>query len=470
MDEFLALAVGSTLGGIAALLAVLGIWLALRLSGRLSTHGLLPWFFPTQVAAAAISMAATGRSFDASGTVTSVAVTASWAGEWSIRIASIVALWGAVDAIIRWLRSTERVFSWRLVLILAFSFLWVTQVASPAWWGRHPSFQTYWVYALPVGVGLLCLDARAARQTLLWFRDAQVLFCFLSLVLAVVWPDLALQRDYEQGFIDGLPRLAGLAPHPISLAGVAATTLVVLLYFPYARPWLQRLAMLSSVLVVLLAQSKTVWLILALALPMVLAYQGRFPTWRSLSQQTPRTWLVGAYGLVLVGSLSGLALVVSGEVGHKLNSFLASSDGAQLMSLTGRDRIWSVALEEWRQDPLFGYGMPLFDEAHRAAVRMGAATHAHNQFVDSLARAGLVGLVGAVAYLLVLVAAAWRVATPSRGLSLGLLVILLAFAITEVPLSLTGIGLANFYHMVLLVVLGSALAGRGADEESPRAQ
>jgi O-antigen ligase len=157
-------------------------------------------------------------------------------------------------------------------------------------------------------------------------------------------------------------------------------------------------------------------------------------------------------------------------VGHKLNSFLASSDGAQLMSLTGRDRIWAVALEEWRQDPLFGYGMPLFDEAHRAAVRMGAATHAHNQFVDSLARAGLVGLVGAVAYLLVLVAAAWRVATPSRGLSLGLLVILLAFAITEVPLSLTGIGLANFYHMVLLVVLGTALAGRGADEEGARAQ
>lgn len=469
MDEFSALAVGGALGGIGAILAILGLWLALRLSGRLSTHGLMPWFFPTQVVAAAISMAATGRSFDVTGMATSVAVTSSWAGEWSIRIASIVALWGAADSIIRWLRSAERLFSLRLVLILAFALLWATQIASPALLGRHPSFQTYWVYALPVGIGLLCLDARASLQTLLWFRDAQVLFCVLSLLLALVWPDLALQRDYEQGFIDGLPRLAGLAPHPISLAGVAATTWVVLLYFPYAQPWLQRLALWSCVGVVVLAQSKTVWLILALALPMVLAYQRRLPTWRRLSEGAPRAWVLGLYGLMFVGTLLGLAWVVSGEVGTRLTSFLASSEGAQLLSLTGRDRIWAVALEEWRQDPVFGYGMPLFDEAHRAAVRMGAATHAHNQFVDSLARAGLVGLLGALAYLLVIVAAAYRVAKPSRGLSLALLVILLGFSITEVPLSLTGIGLANFYHMVLLVVLGSALAGHGANEEDLRA-
>lgn len=469
MADIGVMAVGGAVGWLGAVLAILGLWFALRLSGRLSTQGLMPWFFPTQVAAAAVSMAATGRSFDATGIVTTVAVTSSWMGEWSIRLASIVALWGAVDAIVRWLRSNERVFSLRLVLMLAFAMLWVTQVASPAWWGRHPSFQSYWLYALPVGIGLLCLDRPATQQTLLWFRDAQALFCGLSLLLAVAWPDLALQRDYEQGLIEGLPRLAGLAPHPISLAGVAATTWVVLLYFPYARPGLQRLALWTCALVVLLAQSKTVWLTLALTLPMVMAYQGRLPTWRSLSQPGVRGWVLGLYGLVLVGSLSGLAWVVSGEVGARLNSFWASSEGAQLMSLTGRDRIWAVALEEWRQDQLFGYGMPLFDDAHRALVQMGSATHAHNQFVDSLARAGWVGLVGAVVYLLVIIAAAWRVAKPSRGLSMGLLMILLAFSVTEVPLSLTGIGLANFYHMVLLVVLGSALAPSGASPEAQRA-
>lgn len=469
MAEFGAMAVGGAVGWLAALLAIGGLWFALRLSGRLSTQGLMPWFFPTQVAAAAISMAATGRNFDATGIATAVAVTGSWAGEWSIRLASVIALWGAADAIVRWLRSSERVFSLRLLLILAFTLLWITQVASPAWWGRYPSFQSYWVYALPVGIGLLCLDARATQQTLLWFRDAQLLFCGLSLLLGLVWPDLALQRDYEQGLIDGLPRLAGLAPHPITLAGVAATTWLVLLYFPYARPGLQRLALWTCALVVLLAQSKTVWLTLALTLPLVLAYQGRLPTWRRLAEPGARGWALGLYGLVLVGSLTGLAWVVSGEVGQRLNSFWASSEGAQLMSLTGRDRIWAVALEEWRQEPLFGYGMPLFDEAHRAVVQMGSATHAHNQFVDSLARAGWVGLFGAVTYLVVLVGAAWRVAAPSRGLSLGLLMILLAFSVTEVPLSLTGIGLANFYHMVLLVVLGSALAPGGARPEPQRA-
>ena len=469
MADLSAMVVGGALGWLGAVLAILGLWFALRLSGRLSTQGLMPWFFPTQVAAAAVSMATTGRSFDASGIVADVSVTASWAGEWSIRLASVIALWGAVDAIVRWLRSQEPAFSLRLVLMLAFAVLWATQVASPAWWGRHPSFQSYWVYALPVGIGLLCLDRPATQQTLRWFRDAQALFCGLSLLLGVVWPDLALQRGYEQGLIDGLPRLAGLAPHPISLAGVAATTWVVLLYVPYARLGLQRLALWTCALVVLLAQSKTVWLTLALVLPMIMAYQGRLPTWRSLSQPGARGWVVGVYGLVLLGSLGGLAWVASGEMGERLNSYWASSEGAQLMSLTGRERIWAVALEEWQQSQLFGYGRPLFDEAHRAAVQMSSATHAHNQFVDSLARAGWVGLVGAVVYLLVIVAAAWRVAKPSRGLSLALLMILLAFSVTEVPLSLTGIGLANFYHMVLLVVLGSALAPGGTHAEAQRA-
>ncbi|MFD2453193.1 hypothetical protein [Ideonella paludis] len=183
MADLSAMVVGGALGWLGAVLAILGLWFALRLSGRLSTQGLMPWFFPTQVAAAAVSMATTGRSFDASGIVADVSVTASWAGEWSIRLASVIALWGAVDAIVRWLRSQEPAFSLRLVLMLAFALLWATQVASPAWWGRHPSFQSYWVYALPVGIGLLCLDRLATQQTLRWFRDAQALFCGLSLLL-----------------------------------------------------------------------------------------------------------------------------------------------------------------------------------------------------------------------------------------------------------------------------------------------
>ncbi len=470
MNDIVSMAVGGLGGMLFAVLAILGLLVALRLSGRLTEHGLMPWFFPTQLLAAAISIAATGRSFDATGISTAVSVTSSWAGEWSIRVASVIALWGAIDTLFRWLKSGERLFSLRLVLVLAFVLLWLTQVASPALWGRYPAFQTFWLYSLLVGVGLICLASQAARQTLLWFRDAQMLFCAVSLLLAVVWPEMALQRDYEQGFIDGLPRLAGLSPHPISLAGVAATLLIILLYLPYSRPWMQKLAFVLCGVVIVLTQSKTVWVTLAVALPLVLALQARLPTWHGLANGRHHAWPIAAYGVLCVGGLTALVWVVSGQVATKLDRFLASSEGAQLMSLTGRDRIWELALEEWRQDPVFGYGMTLFDEAHRAAIQFGAATHAHNQYIDSLARGGLVGLTGALVYMLVVTFAALRVARKTRGLSVGLLIILLVYSVTEVPLSLTSIGLANFYHMILLVVLGTALAADPDPHEAARAE
>ncbi|MDZ7812110.1 MAG: O-antigen ligase family protein [Ideonella sp.] len=458
MAELIALVLGGFGGVLLALLALLALWLGLRLSGRVTQHGLMPWFFPSQLLAAAISMAFTGRSFDAPGLSVAGAVTASWAGEWSIRIASLIALIGSIDALLRWIRSGERVFSLRLSVMLAFVLLWLTQILSPALWGRYPEVQTFWAYSLVVGLGLLALSAQAAEQTLIRFRDAQALFCVASLLLAVFWPNLVLQRDYEQGFIDGLPRLAGLAPHAVSMAGLAATLLIVLLYRPYQRPWLQHLVLLITVAVIVLTQSKTVWALLAVALPLVLAFQGRLPTWRALANSPHRSWAALGYAVAGTGGLAILAWSVSGEAGYKLGSFIASDEGAQLMSLTGRDRIWALAFEEWRQSPVFGYGISLFDAAHRAALRFGAATHAHNQYVDSLARSGLVGLAGAVVYVLALLAAAWRVARRTQGLSMGLLIILLAYSVTEVPLSLTSLGTANFYHWVLLAVLGGALA------------
>ena len=107
-----------------------------------------------------------------------------------------------------------------------------------------------------------------------------------------------------------------------------------------------------------------------------------------------------------------MGVLLFGNVGRPGVDFLDSAEGAQLVTLTGRDQIWAVALRRVARDPVFGYGPALWDDAFRASIGMPNATHGHNEFIDTLARSGTVG------------AAAWwsmrwccwccRSATPAR--------------------------------------------------------
>ena len=157
-----------------------------------------------------------------------------------------------------------------------------------------------------------------------------------------------------------------------------------------------------------------------------------------------------------MAGVTALVLVLMlGDVGGRLSSFFDSAEGAQLASLTGRDRIWAVAWDEWQRNPVFGYGPSLWDAGFRASIGMPAATHGHNQFMDTLARAGTIGAAALVVYALVLLVLSVRYARASRGLSLALFVALAMRSISEVPLLLFGYGSELVTHMLLLMTLAS---------------
>jgi O-antigen ligase len=155
-----------------------------------------------------------------------------------------------------------------------------------------------------------------------------------------------------------------------------------------------------------------------------------------------------------------MAVILLGNVEAQASNFLNSAEGAQLVSLTGRDQIWAVAWEEWREHPVFGYGPGLWDEAFRMSIGMPQATHGHNQFMDTLARSGTVGAVALVIYSLVLLVLSLRYAKATGGLSLALFLALALRSISEVPLLLFGYGTELFVHLLLIITLATAAAGR----------
>jgi O-antigen ligase len=143
--------------------------------------------------------------------------------------------------------------------------------------------------------------------------------------------------------------------------------------------------------------------------------------------------------------------------------------------LNGRTSVWQYAWAEFQRNQLFGYGPGLFGTAYRSLLpaQLQFAGEAHNQFMQTLGEAGLVGLAGLVGYLVLSSRAALRCRQSTRGLSLALMLSLVVRMAAEAPLQNYGVNIALFSHLAVLAVL---LYGREAEaapaekSSSPRHQ
>jgi len=348
------------------------------------------------------------------------------------------------------------------LLALVFIAYWLATVASPAVFGSHPQLAHEYLYTLAIGVAAVLAGPDEFEKVLATCRNALLLFLLGGVLLIPVNPAIVIDTSYSQGLLPGVPRLGGLAPHPVALGMFAQTALLCLWCRPFQRRWLTALGWLLGGATLFLAQSKNAWIAFFLCSICMLAVRHGANLWRRLGD--PRE---GALGVFVCLVMIAIALVLMGsfllgDVTEQAAGFLNSAEGAQLMTLTGRDRIWAVAIEEWQGNPLFGYGPGLWDADFRASIGMPNATNAHNQFMDTLARSGAVGATALVLYSAVLLVMSVRYAKATGGFSLALFLALALRSISEVPLLLFGYGAELFGHLLLIVTLASAAAGARA--------
>jgi len=373
---------------------------------------------------------------------------------WLQRMVSLLLVLICGDRIIRHFGEGMRVPS--MVLMGAYIAYWVGTVAFPSVFGAHPQISHEYTYALIIGVAVLLVTTQDIAAIVDRARDALFMLMLVSVLLVVVNPAMVLDASYRQGLLPGVPRLGGVAPHPVAMGMFAQTGLILLWARPYQRRWMTLLAWTIGLGCLFFAQSKTAWIAFMLcAIAMFLVRSGS-NVWQRASD--PRE---GAFGIVLclgvmfVGAAI-MALLMFGNVEGQVSGFLDSSQGAQLMSLTGRDQIWAIAIEEWQANKFFGYGPGLWDDDFRQSIGMPNATNAHNQFMDTLARTGTIGAIALVIYAAVLLVLSFKYARRSGGLSVALFIALALRSVSEVPLLLFGYGTELFVHMLLLLVLAAA--------------
>jgi O-antigen ligase len=223
--------------------------------------------------------------------------------------------------------------------------------------------------------------------------------------------------------------------------------LLLAIHQPFERRWLQRLGMVMGVAVLVLAQSKTTWTAALIAIPLLLA-------------QRSRAWGPVAFSVLALGALVAVALMLLHPLGVSLEGILETKQGQDAAALDGRDVIWALAIKEWRHNPLFGYGLTMWQEGYRMQIGLDHAVSAHNQFLQSLSVAGSIGLIGLLVYVGALACYAIGAGRGSRGLSIALLIVVLVRCLTETPLSVDGFLGGGFVTHLLLFHIALAYGHR----------
>jgi exopolysaccharide production protein ExoQ len=320
-------------------------------------------------------------------------------------------------------------------LIVAVTFFYLALIASGIG-GVVPSLpEPYWISPLIVLTFLL-----HGGYTYDWLlrtaRWALRIVLLLSVASIFVFGDLAFNTE-ESRQLFGISRLQGVAGHPNGLAAIAV--LCLLLELLGGSKWVWKALSVSCLL---LAQSSTGFVVAIVALLLLdtrLGHKFRWVLWVGV--------VVVAAGFLLLPSL--------------VAPILEALAPAQVGTLTGRTQIWEAAMQGFHEGPIWGYGPELLGNYFRAQYLPGfnAAAQAHNQFVQTIAGSGLVGLTSLIVLAVVLLIYAIRSYGKTGGLSLALLALLVLRCVTETPLRPVGV---SFTTMMLVVVFG--LIAIGASE------
>ncbi|GAB2584859.1 hypothetical protein GCM10027034_16520 [Ramlibacter solisilvae] len=428
--------------------------------------GFMNWVLPAMILLAAVDVLLSGRDLSR--------VYGELAGifqgnrhpamPWVQRGVSLLLLIVSVERIAH--HFTQRAPVPSMPLAVAYVTYWMATVAAPAVFGAHPLLGHEFTYSLIIGLAALLVSTEEITGIVDTGRNALFVLMLASVALVPVWPALVLDASYTQGLLPGLPRLGGLAPHPVAMGMFAQTALLLLWARPY-RAWLNVPAWLLGLSVLFFAQSKAAWLAFVLCSVVMVLVRHAPSAWRRLGDPREGAFaILFCLGALLVGAAL-LSLLLFSDLVGQVSYFLDTQQGAQLMTMTGRDQIWAIAIEEWQASKFFGYGPGLFDDDFRRSIGMPNATNAHNQFLDTLARSGGVGAFLLVVYSCVLLVLSVRYARRTGGLSLALFCSLAVRSISEVPLNLFGYSFEFFSHLLLIATLAAG-ASVGAQPTATR--
>lgn len=312
-------------------------------------------------------------------------------------------------------------------------------------------FISYKTFYPVIVVSAMYLTSDYDEKTLLQLvRDGLFIFLLLGLLIIPINSSLVMQEGY-QGVIPGITlRYWGLASHANNIGPLALFFLLIMSWLPYKKLSFRVIGITVAAVVLVLAQSKTTF-VAAFILATMFALRAWFKAVSS-SKAKPELGVLASGCLIIFAVLVGI-IFISELYTRPLEYFLNAIQGRDAL-FTGRENIWRITMAEWYRNPIFGYGPSLWGSEYSARMGYsGIASNAHNQILDVLGSAGIFGVVAFLIYFSVLCRYAIHLATPTKWISIALLVFIATRSVSEVPFKLINITTSDFFMHAVIVGL-----------------
>lgn len=304
--------------------------------------------------------------------------------------------------------------------------------------------------------------------------DSLTLWLHTVVIVSIALPILALLQYYEitlTGLPSGSPPAATMANRNLlASALLLMLPMVALDLYRSSGPWrlLAAVAIGLQVGIVVLTNSRSGWLALAILLPIVVAGGWRVSRMRGLNIGV-RLSYASAWKTILIVGVAAAVLFATPLLRRtdqqSVTDRMATAFQTDQGSVAERLLLWDRTIRMYMDNPLIGVG-PGQWKLHinsygtsglRSAEGEVLFQRPHNDFLWILAETGPIGLVAFLALLAVFLAAGWRIFTdvPDPDLRLiGLLLgcVVLVFAIV----STFSFPYERIFHLVLLAI---AMAG-----------
>lgn len=359
---------------------------------------------------------------------------------WFSRIAHFLLLSVSIAEIFLWITHKRHIGRSQLILWLAVMIYYTLSVLISGVLGHFGEFNINLIYAPIVFTAVALLVSSNYQKTLQSLRWILLIPLLGSLLAMWVAPNLVLETGYK-GLIPGFNiRLAGLTEHANSLGTIAVIGLFLELS-KYVQKKPNVLFLLISGANLVLAQSKTSWIIAIIGLIVF-----------GLSAVKSRRLQYGKGHLELAILCSAfftvtIIILIAFLKLDSLQTFL-DADQTGLASFTGRTKIWNMTLDEFMNNPISGYGPSIWDSLYRFRHGMMHVGQAHNQYIQTLGQAGILGTLSLTFYIFLLVRRSYQGWNETDGLSFFVVTVLLVRGFSESPMRMIGImDFDSFVHL-----------------------
>lgn len=265
-------------------------------------------------------------------------------------------------------------------------------------------------------------------------KKAGLAYIWGSLIVAVLDPKWALLSGGGSSISKNMLvhfsyRLFGVAGNANGLSPIALCYLLLDFKEPTGNILLRYLFRFAALAVIILTQTKTVWIVSLVCLMALLMY--------SHSPGKPDDYSDTHNNAMFYRFFVAL-LVVFPAMG--LLGWIVMSLGQAGIAewLSGRVELWMATIKLWSQNPLFGYGPDIWSGNFKLLNQIkshSAGGQAHNMFVQTLGMAGLFGLMFLLLFFFSLFKGAWETRNATKGLSLCFFMLIFLRCMTESPLN-----------------------------------